>query len=218
MTEAYTALGGAPIALEHATLEMPFTFWQYQSPTSTTNGCSAIPASDAPIATLYNFFRTVSYLTNFSDSGYAGFEPYYYQSVNQLGAPAADDSYLLGLLQHRETYHPSYYIPKDIEVPAWDGDAMVDVQNWVKNEAKRIIFIYGEFDPWSAGRFEIGTSGENYLYVAPGGNHGSTLARLTADDRAAALALLQDWLGVPPVLPLDPQQNAFDDESFRPRL
>jgi hypothetical protein len=121
-------------------------------------------------------------------------------------------------LQHRATYYPAYYLPKGVDVPPFDTDAMVDVQNWVKSEAKRIIFIYGEFDPWSAGRFEIAAGNENYLYVAPGGNHGSNLARLTADDRAAALALLQSWLGVPPVMPLDPQQNAFDDETFRPRL
>jgi hypothetical protein len=218
MTESYAGLGGPAIALEHATLEMPFTFWQYQSPTSATTGCSAIPAADAPIATLYSFFRTVSYLSNFADAGYQGFVPYYYQSTNQLGAPGAEDSHLTGLLQHRDTYYPAYYIPKTIEVPAFDAQAMVDVQNWVKTEAKRIIFIYGEFDPWSAGRFEITPGSENYLYVAPGGNHGSNLARLTADDRAAALALLQSWLGVPPVLPLDPKQNAFDDEAFRPRL
>jgi len=218
MTDSYAALGGPAIALEHATLEMPFTFWQYQNPTSAMNGCNAIPASDAPIATLFTFFSAVSYLTNFSDRGFQSFTPYYYQATFQLGAPAADDSYLLQLLQHRATYYPGYYIPKGVDVPQFDAEAMVDVQNWVKNEARKIIFIYGEFDPWSAGKFDIGTSGENYLYVAPGGNHGSNLARLTADDRAAALALLQSWLGVPPVLPLDPQQNAFEDETFRPRL
>jgi PS-10 peptidase S37 len=218
MTESYSALGGPAIALEHATLEMPFTFWQYQSPTSTNNGCNAIPAPDAPIATLYNYFRTVSYLSNFSDSGFQGFMPYYYQATYQLGAPGAEDAHLMDLLQHRETYKPAYYIPKEVAVPMFDADAMVDVQNWVKTEATKIIFIYGEYDPWSAGRFEIGTSGENYLFVAPGGNHGSNLARLSDADRASALGILQSWLGVPPVMPLDAQQNAFDDDAFHPRL
>ena len=101
--------------------------------------------------------------------------------MNQLGAPAADDSYLLTLLQHRDTYRPSYYIPAGIEVPMWDPEAMVDVQKWVKNEGKRIIFIYGEFDPWSAGRFEIVPRRE--LLIAPGGNR-FHLARLMTDDRA----------------------------------
>jgi hypothetical protein len=218
MTESYAALGGPAIALEHALLEMPFTFWQYQAPESMTNGCSAIPASDAPIATLYSYFRTVSYLGNFSDQGFESFAPYYYQATFQLGAPGVDDSYLTGLLKHRDTYYPAYYLPKSVEVPPFDTEAMVDVQNWVKTEAKRIIFIYGEFDPWTAGKFEINASGENYLYVAPGANHRANLARLTAEDRMAATGHLQNWLGVPPVMPLDPQQNAFEDETFRPRL
>ena len=218
MTDSYAALGGPAVALEHALLEMPFTFWQYQSPTDARLGCAAIPAADAPIATLYSFFSTVSYLRNFSDSGFESYTPYYYQATHQLGAPGVEDAHLVGLLQHRDTYRPSYYIPKGVDVPPWDAEAMVDVQNWVKTEAKTMIFIYGEFDPWSAGRFEIGTTGDNHLFVAPGGNHGSSLMRLTQADRATALALLQNWLGVPPVMPLDSVQNAFDDETFRPRL
>jgi hypothetical protein len=217
MVDSYAALGGPAIALEHATLEMPFTFWQYQSPTSATRGCGAIPAADAPIATLYSFFSTVSYLRNFSDAGGQGYLAYYYQATNQLGAPAAADSHLVGLLQHGDTYRPAYYIPKTIEVPPWDGEAMVDIQNWVKTEGKTIIFIYGEFDPWSAGRFEIGSSGDNHLYIAPGGNHGSKLTSLNDADHTEALSVLQRWLGVPPVLPTE-AASPFDDEDFRPRL
>jgi hypothetical protein len=217
MTDSYAALGGPAIALEHATLEMPFTFWQYQNPTNATRGCSAIPAADAPIATLYSFFSAVSYLRNFSDSGGEGFLAYYYQATNQLGAPAAEQTHLTGLLQHSETYRPDYYIPKGVAVPAWDAEAMVDVQNWVKSEGKTILFIYGEFDPWSAGRFEIGSSGDNHLYIAPGGNHGSKITTLKEADRTEALSTLQRWLGVPPVMSAE-AASAFDDESFRPRL
>lgn len=219
-TATYNSLGSADIALEHATLEMPFTFWQYQNPASATNGCSAIPAADAPIATLYGFFNTAASLGNFSDSGFERFIAYFYQATNQLGAPGVDDSALVGLLKHRDTYKPSSYIPQGIEVPPWDAEAMVDIQNWVKTEGKTIMFIYGEFDPWTAGKYEIGTSGDNHVFVAPGANHSANLARLTATDRSAALAILQGWLGVPPVTTLieEPSVSAFDDETYRPRL
>jgi hypothetical protein len=217
MTDSYAALGGTSVALEHAVLEMPFTFWQYQAPANMTWGCSAIPAADAEVTTLFTYFSRVSYLRNFSDAGFENYTPYFYQATGQLGAPGAEDAHLVGLLQHRDTYRPAHYIPKGIDVPTWDAEAMVDVQNWVKNEAKQIIFIYGEFDPWTAGKFEIGSSGDNHIFVAPGANHGASLNRLTDADRAAAIALLQSWLGVTPVLPLQ-SQHAFDDETFRPRL
>jgi hypothetical protein len=218
MTDSYAALGGPAVALEHALLEMPFTFWQYQSPTNAMNGCNAIPAADAPIATLFTYFSTIAVLRNFSDMGFQGFMPYYYQATFQLGAPGVDDSHLVGLLQHRDTYKPSHYIPKNIDVPIFDNEAMVDVQAWVKTEAKTMMFIYGEFDPWSAGRFEIGTTGDNHVFVVPAGNHGARVGLLADSDRSQALAIIQGWLGVPPVMPLDPQQNAFDDETFQPRL
>ncbi|MET0591794.1 MAG: S28 family serine protease [Polyangiaceae bacterium] len=220
-TATYNSLGGADIALEHATLEMPFTFWQYRNPTSATNGCSAIPAADAPIATLYPFFNTAAALSNFSDTGFEGFAAYYYQATNQLGAPGVDDSALVGLLAHRDTYRPAYYIPKGVEVPPWDAEAMVDVQNWVKTEGKTLMFVYGEYDPWSAGRYEIGASGDNHVYVAPAANHSANVNRLSATDKAEALMLLQNWLGVPPVMTLVPEgesHHPFDDETYRPRL
>jgi hypothetical protein len=150
--------------------------------------------------------------------GFQGFMPYYYQATFQLGAPGVDDSHLVGLLQHRDTYKPSHYIPKNIDVPMFDTEAMVDVQTWVKTEAKTMMFIYGEFDPWSAGRFEIGTTGDNHVFVVPAGNHGARLGLLADSDRSQALSIIQGWLGVPPVMPLDPQQNAFGDEMFQPRL
>ena len=217
MTGTYEELGSKGVALEHAVLEMPFTFWQYQSPTSTTRGCAAIPAADAAPMPLYEFFSAVAYLSNFSDTGFARYAPYYYQAANQLGAPGVDDAHLAGLLQHRDTYRPSSYIPKGIQAPMWDAEAMVDIQNWVKTEGKTIIFIYGEYDPWSAGRFEIGTTGDNHVFVAPAANHGANLARLNETDRANALSVLQNWLGVPPVVPFD-EPPADEDETFRPRL
>jgi hypothetical protein len=218
MTESYAALGGPPVALEHALLEMPFTFWQYQSPTGQMYNCDNVPAADAPIATLYSWFRSVSYLSNFSDMGFQSFTPYYYQATFQLGAPGVENAHIASLLLHWDTYKPSHYIPKGVEVPAFDAEAMVDVQNWVKTEAKTIMFIYGEYDPWTSGKFEIGPTGDNHLFMAPAANHGANLARLTDADRGAALTILQNWLGVPPVMPLDATQNAFDDDAFHPRL
>lgn len=217
MTGTYNSIGSKDVAIEHAVLEMPFTFWQYQAPTSTTTGCSAIPKSDAPLTTFYNFFSTVAYLSNWSDTGFAGYAPYYYQAANQLGAPAVADAHLAGLLKHRDTYRASYYIPANVEPPAWDAEAMVDVQNWVKAEGKTIMFIYGELDPWSAGKFEIGATGDNHVYFAPGSNHSANIAKLNATDRAEALSILERWLGVAPSATYDGPMSA-EEENFRPRL
>ena len=78
---------------------------------------------------------------------------------------------------------------------------MADVQAWLKSDAaKTIMFIYGEFDPWSAAPFEINSSGDNHLYIAPGQSHGADLRFLTDGDRAEAMSALERWMGVAPML------------------
>ncbi len=196
MTGTYDELGGKDIAMEHAVLEMPFTFWQYTAPTSMTSGCAAIPAANAPISTLFTFFSRVTQLSNYGDDGFEYFSPYYYQAATQLGAPGVDDAPLAGLLKHRATYTTAAYAPKNVPI-VWDGAAMTDVQAWVKADGASIMFIYGEFDPWSAGKFELGAATDSFVYVAPGRNHGSNLSALAATDKTAALATITRWMGAP---------------------
>ena len=69
---------------------------------------------------------------------------------------------------------------------------MLDVDHWVRTRSERILFVYGENDPWSAERFTPSRR-DSALYVAPGANHGANIARLSEADRAAATDTLRRW-------------------------
>ncbi len=223
MEGTYDQLGGKAVALEHAVLEMPFAFWQYTDPGDPDFGCSKIPDESAPIDTLFGFFRVVTQLESYGGADFDAYTPYYYQAATQLGAPAGSDDGIVDLLSYRSTYKPASYAPKNVPT-VFDAAAIVDVQTWVKTKGVSLMFVYGEDDPWTAGKFEIGAAKDSMLFVAPGANHGANLRVLAPSDRARAVETLTRWMNAPLVpppalLPSDPSLAPGDDElASKPRL
>ena len=83
---------------------------------------------------------------------------------------------------------------------------MPDIESWVANEGERLLFLYGEFDPWTAGAFELGDATDSLKVVVPQGTHLSALAELPEDELAQVTEALERWTGVqpefPPLMPL----------------
>jgi hypothetical protein len=189
---------GKDTAYEHAVIELPFAFWQYGNPTDPSTGCSAIPGPDADPSALSDYLAQVNNVADgYGDDGFVTFQSYYFQAGTQLGGPAAKLSHLRDERHH--DYSLSMYMPEGNTVP-YSNAAMLDVKNWVETQAEGIMFVYGEFDPWSAGAFPAGAPGHDmYKYVVPGGNHGSQFTLLAPEDRAEAVGTLSRWLERDPV-------------------
>jgi hypothetical protein len=73
---------------------------------------------------------------------------------------------------------------------------MHDVQSWIETSGARIMLIYGQNDPWTAGAVDLGAATDSFKYIAPNGNHGSTISMLPADERDEAMAAILRWAGV----------------------
>jgi hypothetical protein len=88
--------------------------------------------------------------------------------------------------------------------PAYDGGAaMTDIDQYVREAGDRLIFIYGQWDPWTGGAFDLGTAPDvrdSLLVTQAEGTHGSRISRLAPADRDAVLAKLEAWTGVTPSL------------------
>jgi hypothetical protein len=92
---------------------------------------------------------------------------------------------------------------------------MLDVDHWVRGRSSRMMFVYGENDPWGAERFTPSRN-DSHLYVAPGANHGANIAALPEADREAATATLRRWAEVtapPPAARTAP----LPDDDMLPR-
>jgi hypothetical protein len=198
--DAFTfgALGDFETAFEHAVQEFRFAFWQYGRP---AEDCPALPAPDAPPDAIAEALFDVT--RGFSDYYLDYYAPYYYQAATQLGQYGPLEAGIDDLLKHPGTYRVTNYPPPG-EPKAFDAVAMADIKTWIATEAARILFVYGELDPWTAGAYELGPSPELRRFDVAGGNHGAKIQGLSPEDQAAAMGLLEAWLGVratPPPAP-----------------
>jgi len=194
------AILGSDRTLEYAVLEAPFTLWQYSNATL----CAVAPPAGAAASQLYAFLDACyaafgGVVPSWDDAFLSFFAPYYYQAATQLGAPELKESHLASQLAYPGTDRPGLY-PPDGVTKTYDGSAaMIDVQQWVTTSAERILFVYGENDPWTAGAFEVPAAGARdiFRYTVPAGNHGASISQLAPADRDAACAALARWTGAP---------------------
>ncbi|TDO44094.1 PS-10 peptidase S37 [Kribbella sp. VKM Ac-2527] len=191
-----STFGSADRALEAALLDTPFAFWQY----GTQLDCAVVPGSaTATDQQLFEFVDRIAGWSFYSDEGTAPFLPYFYQATQQLNWPdvASKTTWLKGLLRYREAGDAPAAVPDAIE-PKHEPLAMGDVDTWLKTSGRRMLFVYGENDPWSAEKFEPGPgTRDSHWYTVPAGNHGSNIGALPAALRTEATRILQQWMAAP---------------------
>nr|WP_311765382.1 aminopeptidase [Streptomyces zingiberis] len=190
----FTVVGSADRAYENVVMDLVWAFWQYGD----ERDCATVPASTATTDELYAFVDQVSGFAFYTDQGLDPYTPYYYQAGTELGAPSFATPHLAGLLRYPGTYEPRSYVPREIPM-RWRGQVMDDVDRWVRHRGERLLFVYGENDPWGAEPFRLGRgTADSYVYTAPGANHGAGIGDLREKERDRATAAVLRWADVAP--------------------
>lgn len=185
-------IGTADRSFEMTVLDSVWAFWQYSSAAD----CASVPApATATDDEIYTWIDTVAGWSFYTDQALEYYWPYYYQAASQLGWPSLRFEHLRGLRQYPGLYTANSSLPKELR-RAHNPVPMIDVDLWVRTRSERMLFIYGENDPWGAERFTP-SKRDSALYVAPGANHGANISRLTTEDAAKATAMLRRWAGAP---------------------
>ena len=118
-----------------------------------------------------------------------------------MGAPALKRSHLQGLLKYPFAYEQ--YAPKGVPLQ-FSASAMRDVASWADLYGEHFIFTYGEFDPWTAGRFPNKCAADCHRYIVSEGQHCSSLPK---PEKEAALATVSGWIGKPALVPENDDEN-----------
>ncbi|MCR8574351.1 S28 family serine protease [Streptomyces sp. Isolate_219] len=215
--QTFTKVGNADRAYEVMVTDLVFGFWQYQ-PAGTA--CAEVPEPTVSTDELWKWMDKVGGFDSYTDQGMEPYTPYYYQAGTQLGEPGYRYPQLAGLLKYPGINNSRSFVPKDIPMH-FDKRAMPDIDRWVRHRAHRMMFVNGQYDPWSSEHFEVGKNGarDSYVFTVPGGNHGSNIAKLKEADRTKATAELLDWAGVQAPegkpAPLAPDDKKLDKQEFR---
>ncbi|MEU9563880.1 S28 family serine protease [Streptomyces sp. NPDC048161] len=211
----FDTTGSLDKAYEAVVMDYVWAFWQY----SLLSDCGTIPAdaASAPDQAIWDSVDAISGFSTYTDQGLEKYTPYYYQAGTQLGSPDIRQPWLGGL--SRYGYQPPRtFVPRSIPMK-FQPSVMRDVDTWVKRHADRMLYVYGENDPWGAERFRLGAgSRDSYVMTVPGGNHGAAVAGLAEDDRAKATAAILRWAGVAPAEVRDDPAKAEPLAKFDARL
>jgi hypothetical protein len=190
--DTYTRVKVGP-AVEAAISGLEWGFWQY----ATADACTQLPETTATDQELYDFLEDHSAASEYADAALARYEPYYYQSRSQLGYPDGYAEYLSGSLRYGDA---DYLGELPCDEPAYDSEAMRGIAQWAEDFGERLLFVYGGWDPWFAGRFPVGSAAQSKSFVKDDGNHDTKLASLDPLNRGPAFAMIKQWTGVEPMM------------------
>jgi hypothetical protein len=175
-----------PAAFEYTVLEYAFSFWQWSC------DCDQIPTENASIKVLYNHLYSISGFDYFSRSD---METFFYQALTELGYYNYDITPFGNLIKYIDKPTYAFMAPKNVSI-TYNPKPLQDVNTFIQNEGNNILYIYGEFDPWSSCAANVSDKTNAVKIVKKGGNHTTRIFNMSDDEREIAYKTLEDWLNI----------------------
>jgi len=187
----YTFPFDTETAYEMVILEYPFAFWQWGQ-----IGCEDIPAKSAGDSAKFAHLLNVSPLDYFADQGLSRMRPFFYQAMTEIGYYGYDLEPYGDLISATEDNTFMFTMPDSVKV-GYNYGKMKQVNNWLQSEAEKMLFIYGEYDPWSATAVEVSSNPSVQKIVKPRGSHRTRIKNLPEKQKDKVYRLLEKWLDRP---------------------
>jgi hypothetical protein len=174
---------------DYCVLEYSFAFWQWGSDVAT------IPP---PTATDYEVFKHFTAIASPSYFGEDRNNSFFVQAAHELGYYGYDtepfQQYLS--IQSSKGYLKKLFLTPDVaKTSTFDKTLSSTIVDYLKNNDPKMMFIYGEVDPWTAAGVTWLTGKQNVkLFVQPNGSHRTRISTMPDEMKAEAMKILSEWL------------------------
>ena len=176
---------------DYSVLEYSFAFWQWGTPVST------IPANNASDDEIYKHFMAISEPSYFAKGG--DNESFFVQAARELGYYGYDirpfKKYLS--ITSSKGYLKKLMLPDDAKDIKFDKTLSKKITKFLKKNDPKMIFVYGEIDPWSAAAttwLNTDKKENMHIFVEPRGSHLARINTLPEDMKQKAISILKKWL------------------------
>lgn len=175
---------------------MEWVFWQHRG----LAWCGRIPDPDADDEEFYDALREFWRLGLPRAEPNPGHSTYYYQAQKELGYQGIATAHLEDLFETDPQLESQFEaaLPPGVAPPEHSPESMTDVQDWVLEAGSEILFLYGEYDPWTGGAFAAGDDPEVVTVYAPEAAHNAMIRDLPPSERDRALDVVDRWTGARP--------------------
>lgn len=174
-------------ALEYATLEFPFSFWQWGGK------CEDIPVEAAGSKELFGYLNKIVGIGTYNDQNYFDFLPSYYQHMSELGYYGFDFEPVSDLLKTVKSTSNSRFAPKGVD-NTYNPEYIKKVRKYVETRGNRILYIYGAYDTWGSCAPTPNRKLDALKMVLPGGSHSTRVKNFPKEDQEKIRATLDRWL------------------------
>ena len=174
---------------DYSVLEYSFALWQWGTP------ISSIPATTASDDEIFSHLLAISepgYFT--ADSPNASF---FVQAACELGYYGYDvqpfKQYLS--IQSSEGYLHRLMLPEELKDMPFDKTLSKKITKFLKKQDPKMIFIYGQNDPWTAAGVTWLKNKKNiHVFIQPNGSHLARISTLPEAEKVKVMELINEWL------------------------
>lgn len=171
-------------------LEYSFSIWQWGTP------LEQIPASSASDEQVFNHLMAISVPSYFAvDTSNLSF---FVQAARELGYYGYDIEPFKPYLSIKTSkdYLRRLMLPEEMKDLKFDKSLSKKIMNYLKKNDPKMIFIYGQNDPWTAAGVTWIKDKKNIrVFVQPGGSHLARIDTLPEAEKQEVITLIQQWLG-----------------------
>ena len=181
---------GVEKALEYSILEYSFAFWQWGAKTKD------MPAAESNPKEIYQHLFDVVGYGFFEEKSVEGFQPYFWQALTEQGIYGYETAPFKQYLNTEEVYKFDWAFPIGI-TKTYDPIPMQKIKFFLDNMAERMVFIYGEYDAWSATAVELADGAETrelYKFVKLKGDHTTRIKTFNEENRKKIYSIIDRWL------------------------
>lgn len=174
---------------DYSVLEYSFAFWQWGTPISYI---PPVTASNEKILAHLLSISEPSYFT--SNSGETSF---FVQAARELGYYGYDihpfKKYLS--IKSSKGYLHRMMLPEELKDMSFDKTLSRKIKKYLKENDPKMIFIYGENDPWTAAGVTWLKEKKNiHVFIQPGGSHRARINTLPEAEKEQVITLIKEWM------------------------
>ena len=189
--KGYEFFGSVEEIYDYSVLEYSFALWQWGTPVNT------IPACDADDDAIYKHFMAISEPSYFAKGG--GNESFFVQAARELGYYGYDIRPFKKYLSNKSSkgYLKKLMLPEDAKHIKFDKTLSKKITKFLKKNDPKMVFIYGEIDPWSAAApmwLDTSKKKNMHMFVQPRGSHRARINTLPEDMKQEAISIIKSWL------------------------
>ncbi|OIQ41772.1 MAG: hypothetical protein BM563_00205 [Bacteroidetes bacterium MedPE-SWsnd-G1] len=175
-------------ALEYAVLEYPFSFLQWGGK------CEEIPTKESNALAVVTHINNVVGFWVYSDAGIDNALPSFYQHMIELGYYGFELEPLKDLLSVVKSSSNLRFAPKGVEMN-YNSDYIKEVREYIETKGDKLVYVYGEMDPWYACAPNPKKEVDALKMVLKGGSHATRIKDFSEEDQNKIYKQIQEWLG-----------------------